>query len=258
MRHWFPLLLISLPALAGPLIVVDPGHGGNQEGANSPTGMKEKQLSLDLAVKVKAALEQTLHARVRLTREKDVLLQLPDRVKFANDQKPDLFVSIHANSMPTKKLRLNTSGIETYFLNAAASGEDARKVAARENAEFPQAAKGGGGDTLSFILADLQRSERPISRWISWVRPVCLPFAASRAFRSWVARGSIPYSAVTQPEPLPIRWGGTRSSTLQVTRTLVWPNSTWQLPSAWRLTCGVRTIGRRSRGPRLNERIGLA
>jgi N-acetylmuramoyl-L-alanine amidase len=151
--------LVSLPALAGPLIVLDPGHGGNQEGANSPAGMKEKQLSLDLALKVKTALEQTLHARVRLTREKDVLLQLPDRVKFANDQKPDLFVSIHANSMPTKKLRLNTSGIETYFLNAAASGEDARKVAARENAEFPQAAKGGGGDTLSFILADLQRSE---------------------------------------------------------------------------------------------------
>ena len=72
---------------------------------------------------MKLALEQTLHARVRLTRDKDALLQLPDRVKFANDQKPDLFVSIHANSMPTKKLRQATEGIETYFLSAAASGE---------------------------------------------------------------------------------------------------------------------------------------
>ena len=159
MRGWLPLVLVSLPALGGPLIVVDPGHGGNQEGAASPTGLKEKQLSLELAVRVRSALEQTVHARVRMTREKDVLLQLTDRVKFANDQKPDLFISVHCNSMPTRKLRLKTEGIETYFLNAAASGEDARKVAARENAEFPQATRGGGGDTLSFILADLQRSE---------------------------------------------------------------------------------------------------
>jgi N-acetylmuramoyl-L-alanine amidase len=140
-------------------VVLDPGHGGNQEGASSPSGLKEKQLALEVALKVKLALEQTAHARVRLTRDRDALLQLPDRVKWANDQKPDLFVSIHANSMPTKLLRLKTEGIETYFLSAAASGEDARKVAARENAEFPQASKGPGGDTLSFILADLQRSE---------------------------------------------------------------------------------------------------
>ncbi len=159
MRRWLPIVLVSFPALGGPLVVLDPGHGGNQDGASSPTGVKEKQLALEVALKVKAALEQTVHARVRMTREKDGLLQLPDRVKFANEQKPDLFVSVHLNSMPTRKLRLKTEGIETYFLSAAASGEDARKVAARENAEFPQAAKGGGGDTLSFILADLQRSE---------------------------------------------------------------------------------------------------
>ena len=52
------------------------------------------------------------------------------------------------------------------------------------------------------------RSERPISRWISWVRPDCLPLAASRLPRVWVARGSMPYSAVTQPWPLPRRNGG--------------------------------------------------
>ncbi len=161
MRSWLVLLgvVLALPAFAGPLVVVDPGHGGNQDGAASPTGLKEKTLALDLAMRVKAALEKTVKARVKLTREKDTLLHLNDRVKWANEQKPDLFVSIHANSMPTKKQRLKTEGIETYFLSAAASGEAARSVAARENAELPAAAKGPGGDTLSFILADLQRSE---------------------------------------------------------------------------------------------------
>ena len=153
------VFLVALPAWAGPLIVVDPGHGGSQEGAESPMGLKEKTVALELAVRVKAALEKSLKARVRMTREKDQVVHLNERVKWANDQKPDLFLSIHANSMPTKKLRQKTEGIETYFLSAAASGEDARKVAARENAELPAAAKGPGGDTLSFILADLQRSE---------------------------------------------------------------------------------------------------
>jgi N-acetylmuramoyl-L-alanine amidase len=160
MLRWTCLILLSaLPALAGPLVVLDPGHGGNQEGAASPTGFKEKTLALEVALKVKAALEKTIKARVRMTREKDLLLHLNDRVKWANEQKPDLFVSIHANSMPTRRLRLKTEGIETFFLSAAASGEEARKLAARENAELPATAKGPGGDTLSFILADLQRSE---------------------------------------------------------------------------------------------------
>lgn len=153
------VLLVAWPAFAGPLVVLDPGHGGNQEGAQSPAGMKEKTLALELALRVKAALETTVKARVRLTREKDAVLHLNDRVKWANDQRPDLFVSIHANSMPTRKQRLITQGIETYFLSAAGSNEVARTTAARENAELPAAAKGPGGDTLSFILADLQRSE---------------------------------------------------------------------------------------------------
>ena len=77
------------------------------------------------------------------------------------------------------------------------------------------------------------RRLRPIRRWISWVRPDCLPFAASRAIRVLVERGSMPYSAVTQPEPLPRRKPGTDSSTLAVHNTLVAPNSTSTLPSAW-------------------------
>src|SRR3990167_5691646 len=77
----------------------------------------------------------------------------------------------------------------------------------------------------SFFKSNTARSERPIRRWISCVRPLCLPLAASRSLRLWVARGSMPYSAVTQPSPLPRLCGGTRSSTDAVHSTLVLPNS---------------------------------
>lgn len=144
---------------AGPVIVLDPGHGGAQGGATSPSGLHEKALALTLAKLVKATLEQELGATVVLTRDRDALVQLSERVNAANRKKPDLFLSIHANSMPTQKQRQVNEGIETYFLSAAASGEQAKKVAARENAEVGGQPKGAAGDTLSFILADLQRTE---------------------------------------------------------------------------------------------------
>lgn len=153
------LALLAVPALAGPVIVLDPGHGGSQGGATSPSGLQEKNLALTLAKKVKKTLEQELGATVVLTRDRDALVQLSERVTLANGKKPDLFLSIHANSMPTKQQRLVNEGIETYFLSAAASGDQAKKVAARENAEAGSQPKGAAGDTLSFILADLQRAE---------------------------------------------------------------------------------------------------
>jgi hypothetical protein len=76
------------------------------------------------------------------------------------------------------------------------------------------------------------RSDRPIRRWISCVRPPCRPRAASRGLRVWVARGSMPYSAVSQPLPLLRRNGGTPFSTLAVHRTRVAPNSQSTEPSA--------------------------
>ena len=69
-------------------------------------------------------------------------------------------------------------------------------------------------------------------RWISRVRPPCLPLAASRGVRSPVERGNMPYSAVIQPLPLPLRKGGTRSSMLAVHSTRVSPNSARTEPSA--------------------------
>lgn len=152
-------LVLSLAVAAAPVVVIDPGHGGTQEGASGPEGLLEKNLALTIAKKVKAQLEKDLKAAVILTRDRDALVHLSERVTLANKKRPELFISIHANSMPTEKQRRLNQGIETYFLSAAASGEDAKKVAARENAESGGQPKGQAGDTLSFILADLQRSE---------------------------------------------------------------------------------------------------
>ena len=142
-----------------PRIVIDAGHGGAQEGALGPGGLFEKSLALDLALQLKAELERE-GAEVLVTRDQDVLLPLADRVSFANHARPDLFLSLHANSMPTRKLRARVEGIETFFLSASASGEDALRTASQENA----GAGATGGvpaqrDTLTFILADLQRGE---------------------------------------------------------------------------------------------------
>ena len=152
------LCAMAFPAFAGPFVIVDPGHGGTQTGAVSPSGAWEKDAALEISKLLKAELETQLKATVKLTRDKDEQVSLADRVDWANAQKPDLFISVHLNSMPTRKQRQQTEGIETYFLSAAASGEQAKKVAARENAEFHEK-RPKGGDTLAFILADLQRSE---------------------------------------------------------------------------------------------------
>src|SRR5665647_2261066 len=79
----------------------------------------------------------------------------------------------------------------------------------------------------------MPRKERPMSREISWVRPPMRPLTDSGSERSWVARGNIAYSAVTQPSPLPLRQRGTPSDTLAATRTRVLPYSTRTDPSAW-------------------------
>ncbi|HYV49954.1 MAG TPA: N-acetylmuramoyl-L-alanine amidase [Myxococcaceae bacterium] len=156
--------LVLLLASAEPRVVIDPGHGGKADGAIGPGGYKEKDFSLELAQKLAASLEKA-GAKVMLTRDKDATVALPERVAAANKFHPDLLISLHANSMPTRKMRAQNRGIETFFLSLSASGEDARHTADRENSEGVVAAGAGaaaqpsGDDPLSFILADLKRSE---------------------------------------------------------------------------------------------------
>ncbi len=151
-------LVAAAPAAPRARVVIDPGHGGAQEGAISPDGQLEKTVSLDVARRLKAALEHG-GAEAVLTREQDVLLALADRVTFANKAKPDVFVSLHLNSMPTRRLRAKLEGVQTFFLSASASGEDARRVAETENADSAGAGAPQPTDTLAFILSDLRRSE---------------------------------------------------------------------------------------------------
>src|SRR5690349_2055779 len=99
------------------------------------------------------------------------------------------------------------------------------------------------------------RRLRPINRLISCVRPPIRPFTDSRSERVLVARGSIAYSLVTQPSPLPLRQRGTPSVTLAATSTRVEPNSTRTDPSACSSQPLVKRTGRRSSGrlPSLHE-----
>lgn len=161
-RFWVLFLLIPTLSFAEarkPRIVIDPGHGGSQHGAKGPEGLLEKELALQVARRVSALLRAAVGAEVFLTREQDVFLPLSERVHAVERHQPDLFLSLHANSMPTPRLRARTEGIETFFLSASASGEGARATADRENAEAPARKAKEKDSTLSFILADLARTE---------------------------------------------------------------------------------------------------
>jgi N-acetylmuramoyl-L-alanine amidase len=125
-------------ALAGKepafVAVIDPGHGGEQEGALSPAGEREKDVALDLALRISRRLKG-MGAKVVLTRTGDVTVPLANRAALATALRADVFVSVHLNSMATAELRRKTSGIETFFLSADATDSRASAVAARENAD---------------------------------------------------------------------------------------------------------------------------
>ena len=110
-------------------IVIDAGHGGHDTGTIGPTGLQEKDLALDVALRLGRLIEEKLGAEVVYTREDDTFVPLEDRTAIANQAKADMFISIHANSSHDHSAR----GVETYYLNFSAS-EDAMEVAARENA----------------------------------------------------------------------------------------------------------------------------
>jgi N-acetylmuramoyl-L-alanine amidase len=110
-------------------IVIDPGHGGHDPGTIGRKGLQEKDLVLDVALRLQRLVERELGAEVVMTRSTDVFVPLEERTAIANTKRADLFLSIHANGVKSSKAR----GIETYFLSFARS-RHAESVAARENA----------------------------------------------------------------------------------------------------------------------------
>ncbi|BDC48285.1 hypothetical protein F183_A06010 [Bryobacterales bacterium F-183] len=131
-------------------VVIDAGHGGHDDGAKGPYGLKEKDLVLDLALRVGKLVEERLGAEVIFTRMDDTFVPLERRPEIANEHHADLFLSIHANSSPLKSV----AGVETYYLSSNAT-RAAMEVAARENA----AAKLSIGD-LEDLVQKITLSEK--------------------------------------------------------------------------------------------------
>ena len=127
-RNGEPSLIRALGLKIG-RIVVDAGHGGHDTGTIGPRGLREKDLVLDVALRLGKLLETRMGAEVVQTRDDDTFVPLETRTALANQHQADLFISIHANSSRDPKAR----GVETYYLNFTSSA-DALEVAARENA----------------------------------------------------------------------------------------------------------------------------
>jgi len=142
-------------------VVVDPGHGGKDPGAVGPTGLKEKDVNLEIGLRLKEILEG-MGLLVVMTREDDTFVPLAERTALANREAADIFISIHCNAAPRKKRARSTMrGSETYFLSLAKTDE-ARATAAMENAaiqfEQPDASL-KNLDEVQFILWDIIQNQ---------------------------------------------------------------------------------------------------
>jgi N-acetylmuramoyl-L-alanine amidase len=133
----------ELAERTGPLVVLDPGHGGDDQGARGPGGEEEKAITLAVA-RLTAQRLQAAGVAARLTREGDETLALVDRTAIANRLRADVFVSVHLNASQARGAR----GAETYFMSADATDAQAASAAERENAS-------AGGDAVQLILWDL-------------------------------------------------------------------------------------------------------
>jgi len=132
-------------------LVIDPGHGGHDTGTIGPTGLMEKDLCLDVALRLGKIIAQRLPgADIVYTRSDDTFIPLEERTNIANQAKADLFISIHANSSHDQAAR----GIETYYLNLKGSPE-AMEVAARENASSQE-----GVHDLEDLVKKIARNEK--------------------------------------------------------------------------------------------------
>jgi len=110
-------------------IVIDPGHGGHDTGTLGPDGVEEKNVALDVALRLRKLVQQRMGAEVVMTRSDDTFIPLEERTAIANQRAADLFVSIHCNASRDPSAR----GIEVYYLNFT-SDPNSLEVAARENA----------------------------------------------------------------------------------------------------------------------------
>jgi len=137
-------------------VVIDPGHGGQEVGAKGKFGTLEKDVTLSISLKLKALIEQNLAFRVVLTRDNDLDVSLDNRAALANNNKADLFISVHANGSFTK----SAHGSETFFLSLNATDEETRRLAYMENSSARLESQIGedNPDDIKLILWDMAQS----------------------------------------------------------------------------------------------------
>ncbi len=137
------------------VVVVDAGHGGEDDGARGASGLLEKRVVLDVAQRLARRL-RAQGLKVVLTRDSDDFVPLETRTSVANDARGDLFISIHANSSRSPKPR----GMEAYFVSLEASDAGSHEVAERENRALGATAPASLKlDPLSAILGDMAVNE---------------------------------------------------------------------------------------------------
>ena len=147
-----------VPALT---IVIDPGHGGTETGAIGPNGLQEKDVTLQIARRLAAAIPRVVSSRVVLTRDSDSAISLDDRTSLANHERAGLFLSLHANSSRA----VGAHGSETYYLSLDTSDRVSQDIARRENfapAAAPESP--AANPDLDFILWDMAQSAPSRSR----------------------------------------------------------------------------------------------
>jgi N-acetylmuramoyl-L-alanine amidase len=127
-------------------VVIDPGHGGDELGAQGPRGTLEKEITLAVSRRLRTLIESRLGLRVFLTREDDRTVPHDDRSAFANNHQADVFLSIHANAA----VRPFIKGAEVYYLSVERADAEARKRA--DDAAITLPALGGGTRTIDLIL----------------------------------------------------------------------------------------------------------
>jgi N-acetylmuramoyl-L-alanine amidase len=146
----------AIPAAAPPgirTIVLDPGHGGDEQGTKGQGGLLEKDVTLDVGRRLRNAIEGRLGIRVLLTRDDDRLVPPDERASVANNNKADLFISLHANSSPNRGVK----GAEVYYLSLEGFSAESRKLA-----ESPDTTAvpilGGGSRNIDLILWDMAQA----------------------------------------------------------------------------------------------------
>ena len=147
-----PPLLEATPTSGLRTFVIDAGHGGDEHGARGAQGTLEKDVTLGVARRLKAAIESRLGGRVILTRDSDQTVGLDERAAVANNNKADVFISLHANA----SVRASAAGAEVFYLSLADYGAQAQRVAQGESEPLP--VFGGGTRDIELILWEMAQA----------------------------------------------------------------------------------------------------